>query len=108
MKPKHVKELLLAEIKSISNKLDEFCIDSNRNFIRNRKLPFETVIKTIIGLESRNLTNELINAFNASADLPTASAFVQQRSKIKPEAFKTIFKGFTSKAMQSEYSGLAF
>ncbi len=100
MKPKHVKNLLLSEIRSISAKPDEFCVDSNRNFIRNRKLPFETVIKTVIGMESKSITNELIDTFDASPDLPSASAFVQQRSKIKPEAFKSVFDGFTSKVVK--------
>ena len=48
-------------------------------------------------MESKSLSNELINAFDAIADLPSASAFVQQRCKIRPEAFKTIFTGFASK-----------
>lgn len=101
MKPKFLKELLLSEIKSVTERSDEFCVEPGRNFIRNRKLSFETVIKTIIGMESKTLTNELINAFNAEPDLPSASAFVQQRCKIKPEAFKTIFNGFTSKIINN-------
>ena len=97
MKPKQVKKLLLSEIKSVAGRFNEFCVKSDRHFTRNRKLPFETVIKTVIGMESKSLTNELINVFDSNPDLPSASAFVQQRSKIKPEAFKTVFDGFTSK-----------
>lgn len=96
MKPKCLKKLLLSEIKAVAEKSDDFCIDSSRNFSRKRKLPFEIVVKTIIGMESGSLTKELIDAFDSKPDLPTASAFVQQRSKIKAEAFKTIFDGFTS------------
>ncbi len=48
---------------------------------------------------SGSLTNELLDLFGASADTPTSSAFVQQRKKIKPEAFKNIFDGFSSKFM---------
>lgn len=97
MKPKQVKKLLLSEIKSVADRFNEFCVKSDRHFTRNRKLPFETVIKTVIGMESKSLTNELINVFDSNPGLPSASAFVQQRSKIKPEAFKTVFDGFTSK-----------
>lgn len=96
MKPKYLKKLLLSEIKAVAEKSDNFCIDSSRNFSRKRKLPFETVIKTIIGMESKSLTNELIDVFDSKPDFPSASAFVQQRSKIKVEAFKAIFDGFTS------------
>lgn len=96
MKPKYLKKLLLSEIKAVAEKSDNFCIDSSRNFSRKRKLPFETVVKTIIGMESKSLTNELIDVFDSKPDFPSASAFVQQRSKIKVEAFKAIFDGFTS------------
>jgi len=96
MKPDHLKQILLSEIQSVTNRSKDFCQDSDRNFSRNRKLPFETIVKTIIGFESKSLTNELIDTFNSSSNFPTASAFVQQRSKIKAEAFKTIFDGFTS------------
>lgn len=97
MKPKQVKQILMSEIMSVSDRHNEFCVDSGKNFIRKRKLSFETVVKSIIGMESKSLTNELIDAFDASPDTPSASAFVQQRSKIKPQAFKAIFDGFTSK-----------
>ena len=96
MKPKYLKKLLLSEIKAVAEKSDNFCIDSSRNFSRNRKLSFETVVKTIIGMESKSLTNELIDVFDSKPDFPSASAFVQQRSKIKAEAFKAVFDGFTS------------
>ena len=57
-------------------------------------------------MESKNLTNELIDAFDADPTLPSASAFVQQRCKIKPEAFKSIFNGFSSKIVREESNTL--
>lgn len=96
MKPRYLKKLLLSEIKAVAERAGDFCIDPSRNFSRKRKLSFETVVKTIIGMESKSLTNELIDAFDSKPDFPSASAFIQQRSKIKVEAFKAIFDGFTS------------
>ncbi|MDQ9809027.1 IS4 family transposase, partial [Acinetobacter baumannii] len=60
MKPKDIKKLLFSEINSVSKKSDDYCISSGKDFTRKRKLPFETVIKTIIGMESKSMTNELI------------------------------------------------
>ena len=97
MKPKQVKQILLSEIKKVSDRADEFCLDPGKCFVRKRKLSFETVIRGIIGMESKSITNELIDMFDSSPEMPSASAFVQQRSKIKPDAFKTIFESFTSK-----------
>ena len=96
MKPKHLKKLLLSEIKTVSKKANEFCVSAGKDFSRRRKLSFEVVIKTLIGMESKSLSNELITAFDAKPEMPSTSAFVQQRYKIKPEAFKAIFDGFTS------------
>lgn len=97
MKPNYLKNLLLSEIKSISEKPEDYCVSPGKDFTRHRKLSFETVIKTTIGMESGSLTNEIIDAFNAESNLPSTSAFVQQRYKIKPEAFKSVFDGFTSR-----------
>ena len=101
MKPKILKKLLLSEIYSVSQHTDDFSIKAGVHFTRKRKLPIETVIKTIIGMESKSLTNELIDIFNSEPDMPSASAFVQQRQKIKPKAFKSIFDGFTSKLINN-------
>ena len=46
-------------------------------------------------MEGGSLTNELMKRFGCQADLVSASAFVQQRGKILPEAFETIFRLFT-------------
>ncbi len=97
-----MKQILMSEIRAISDRFNEFCVDSGKNFIRKRKLSFEAVVKSIIGMESKSLANELIDVFDASPDMPSASAFVQQRSKIKPLAFKAVFDGFTSKIISEK------
>ena len=97
MKPNTLKKLLLSEIHSVSQRSNEFAVESGKHFTRKRKLPLETLIKIIIGMESKSLTNELIDIFDSEPDMPSSSAFVQQRSKIKADAFKSIFDGFTSK-----------
>ena len=101
MKAKQVKKLLFSEIKAVANNITNYCFNPKKDFTRNRKLPVETVLKGTIGMESGSLTNELINLFQASPDMPTTSAFVQQRNKIKPEAFKTIFERFSNKIMNN-------
>ena len=101
MKPKHIKRLLESEIKSIADNPHDYCNNPDTDFTRTRKLPLMTILKGIIGMESGNLTNELVDLFDASVEMPTASAFVQQRSKLKPEAFETIFKNFSEKITES-------
>lgn len=95
MKPKSVKNLLINEIKKVSETIDQYCINPSKDFTRTRKLPVEKLMLGIIGMESGSITNELLNCYSLSPDTPTASAFVQQRNKLKEEAFETVFKGFS-------------
>jgi hypothetical protein len=101
MKPKHVRKLLMSEIKSVADNPQTYCYNPHTDFTRKRKFTMERILSGIIGMESGSLTNELLDLFNASTDTPTASAFIQQRSKIKPEAFETIFKNFSKEIMKS-------
>ena len=43
------------------------------------------------------MNNEIIDAFSGDTKIPSASAFVQQRSKILSSAFEDIFKQFTNR-----------
>ena len=101
MKPKQLKKFLLSEIKLVSENVNEYCFSKGKDFTRKRKLSFETVIKTLIGMESKSLSNELITAFDTEPEMPSTSAFIQQRYKIKPEAFKAVFDGFTSRLINN-------
>ena len=95
MKPKHIKKLLLSEIQKVADDPHTYCFHPDTDFTRNRKLTMEKMLQAIIAMESKCLTNELLDLFQASAQTPTASAFIQQRCKIKPIAFETIFKNFS-------------
>lgn len=107
MQPKTVKKILLSEIDAISKNSNEYCINPKHDFSRKRKLSFKTVVKSIIGMESKCLTNELIDLFDGYQTHPSASAFVQQRQKIKPTAFKAIFNRFTNKILESSPNELS-
>lgn len=99
MKPKQIKKLLTSEIKNVASQPHNYCSNPNTDFTRNRKLSMEKMLQGIIGMESKSLTNELLDLFHASAETPTASAFIQQRNKIKPKAFESIFKNFSKNLM---------
>lgn len=110
MKSKHIKKLLTSQMQEVAGNISLYCQNPKSDFVRNRKLPAEVLLKGIIGLESKSLTNELIDLFHASPNMPTKSAFVQQRNKLKPDAFKAVFDGFnkeTRKAFPNELKILA-
>ena len=101
MKPIYIKKLLISEINKVASEPHNYCTNPDTDFTRNRKLSMEKMLQGIIGMDSKSLTNELLDLFDASAETPSASAFIQQRDKIRPIAFESIFKNFSKKLMNS-------
>lgn len=101
MKPIYIKKLLISEINKVASEPHNYCTNPDTDFTSNRKLSMEKMLQGIIGMESKSLTNELLDLFDASAETPSASAFIQQRDKIRPIAFESIFKNFSKKLMNS-------
>ncbi len=96
MKPKYVKKLLLSKIENVASNPSDYCVNPRTDFTRNRKLSLKQMLTGIIGMGGGTLSNELLDMFDYSPDTVTSSAFIQQRNKIKPEAFETIFKSFST------------
>jgi hypothetical protein len=94
---KHLKNVLHHNIKKLADVSSLFVENPESDFTRNRKLDFEETIKNIIYMETGSLKDELLKLNDFSVDTPSASAFVQARSKIKVEAFKTLFDRFNNK-----------
>ena len=70
------------------------CNDPKRDFTRKRQLPFESVIKQVLTFQNEALQNELFDFFQNQKTAPTKSAFIQQRHKIKTEAFDFLYHNF--------------
>lgn len=89
--------MLNCSIKKIAEVLSIFCENSAADFTPNRKFTFETTVKNVICIKTGSLKDELLKLNDFSLKTPTASAFVQARSKIKVEAFQTLFNSFNEK-----------
>lgn len=92
---KKIKSALNKSIKSVCKSKDKYCINPEKDFTRNSKLPMNKVIRTVLGFSSKSLNNEMIDIFVGDKSMATVSALVQQRAKILPSAFEDIFKTFT-------------
>ena len=91
MKIQEIVSKFNTEILNLDNMRSKFCVHPEKNFTRNRKISFVSTIKSILAFGGGTLTNELLKLNKFSVDTPTSSAFVQQRDKITPEAFSTLF-----------------
>lgn len=89
-----VKNVLNTILNGIAACKDDFVVCSGVDFTRNRACPFETTMRIILGMHGGSLRKELIDLFPDINDRITASALVQQRGKIKPDAFIKAFNEF--------------
>lgn len=93
---KNIRSALNKTVKTISQNADNYVKNPGKDFTRNRKLPFEKVIKTMLSLTGKTLYGELSEQFGIKSSAPTVSAFVQQRDKISPKAFEDLFHQFVA------------
>ena len=98
-----LKELLLGLIYKQKQDLTGLVVNPDKDFSRNRKIPYENMILSLLTLEGASLSNELLRQFGCNATTATTSAFVQQRKKILPAALETLFHDFTSKTNRNSF-----
>ena len=101
-----IKSTLYDLIHEMSEHYWLFVSDPERNFSRNRKLPFEKVLAMLVSMGGGSLRNELIDHFHCSADMASAPAFVQRKSQLLPDALEYLFHQFTeATAKERLYKG---
>ena len=62
-----------------------FCVNPHADFTRNRKISFQDYIRFMIHMQSKSMSNEVMDFFGHTVSAPTKSAFAQQRYKFLPE-----------------------
>ena len=66
-----------------------------RDFTRRKKLPLDKMLKLDIQMQAKSLPHELGDFFDYNPNMPTASAFIQQRAKLTDYALPALFSAFT-------------
>ncbi len=94
--PKCLKEKLISIVKEMAVSPAEFVKNPGKDFSRERKLTFETVVNLLLSMGGNSIYKELLEYFKYDINTVSSSAFVQQRSKILPFAFEYIFNQFTN------------
>ena len=98
-----VKQKLDAAIKQLCEISWMFAKQPEKDFTRERKLPFRKVVSLLLSMEGGTLTTELLKYFGCSADVVSAPAFVQQRNKINAAALPSLFDLFIQKTDTPRY-----
>ena len=94
--PKYIRKTLKKTISEISSNPQSFSKNPEKDFSRTRKLPFEKVVNSVLSMSCKDLKCELMDIFEFDENLPTVSAFVQQRNKISSNAFEKFALTFSS------------
>lgn len=92
--PDTIKQTLLGLISSQAAVSEKYTTIQNA-FTRTRKITFSDAMLATISLQKDHSKNELLNYFSFSESSPTLSALIQQRSKISPTAFESLFYSFS-------------
>ena len=78
-----IKSALRQAIDDVAAQKERYVMNPEKDFTRDRKMPMRDVINMIISMEGGSLGKELSHFSSQKKMSLTASAFVQQRSKIK-------------------------
>lgn len=74
---KVVKEILDTIINKMASYPEHFVKKPGKDFTRQRKLNFESLLRIMLSMGGKSIYSELLEYYNFDAD----TAFVQQRSK---------------------------
>lgn len=91
-----IKQNLLDAIQNTVDNRHLFVKNPKADFIRNKKLPFFDCLSFILTIGGNSINAELLKHCLSNNITLSAAAFIQQRRKIKLEAFKNIFNVFLS------------
>lgn len=93
--PQKVKSALWAIVDSMACNTAQFVKNPEKDFTRDRKLGFVQLIRFFLCMGSGCINHELLKYFEfLPEDIPSASAFVQQRAKLLPETFRHLLNLF--------------
>ena len=91
---KRIHKNLNEAISVIDNNKQLYVKNAAKDFTRKRKLTCRDTIEFILSMEGGSLKKELHEICNIRKKSLTASAFIQQRSKISSRAFEDILRHF--------------
>lgn len=91
-----LRKKLFDVIDAVCTRREKYFTSSKKDFTRSGKFRPQDIFKSILLMENKSLSHELLPYFGYKTDSPTPSAFVQARAKIKPEGFEAVFDEFVS------------
>lgn len=106
-----IKTAFSDAVNQIAANISLYAVHPLKDFTRNRKIGAAALLSFLVSCGSSSTGLELLDFFGMVPDTPSASAFSQQRAKLKPDALEAVFHQFNSSVLalenNSEYRFLA-
>lgn len=101
-----VKSTLWSIVDDMDSKRSTFVKNPGKDFSRERKISFVQLIRFCICMQNGCISHELLNYFFFnSLCTPSASAFIQQRAKLLPHAFRHLLEQFNLRFPMKKFRG---
>lgn len=102
---KQLKNGLINAIREMAEEPSLWAASPEKDFTRSRSLSFETVVRILLSMGGNSLDKEIRDFFKPDT-LVTASAFVQARAKLLPEALSYLLHEFNASCVAEKlYNG---
>lgn len=99
-----IKAAFSDAVNLVASNISRYTVDPDRNLVRNRKIGAAKLISFMVSCGSSSTKLELLDFFGLDPKAPSASAFNQQRAKLKPDAVEAVFHQFNSSVTAMEKS----
>lgn len=106
MKPEKIYERIKHCVRRIEACREDYVSRPGKDFTRTRKISFYDCMMSVVCMHGGTLFSEILEYFSrdtGSTGMPTVSAYIQQRAKIKQSAFEELFAFTTDLDGQERY-----
>lgn len=93
-----IKSYFTDAVNLVASDISQFAVNPDKDFTRSKKLNAGKLLSFMVSCGSSSTRLELLDFFCMDPDSPSASAFNQQRAKLRPEALEAVFHQFNKYA----------
>ena len=101
MSHENIKAAFADAVSHVVSNISQYAASPGRDFTRSGKMGADRLISFLVSCGSSSSRIELLDFFGLQAGSPSASAFNQQRAKLRPEALEAVFHHFNA-ALQDD------
>ena len=108
MSHEDIKAAFADAVSHVVSNISQYTASPGRDFTRSRKMRADRLISFLVSCGSSGTRIELLDFFGLQAGSSSASAFNQQRAKLRPEALEAVFHRFNSALQAGAGPGFRF